>query len=75
LVQNKDAAQLTYTAYILKSSSAVLGSVHLADLCQKLKTIGHSEAGARIAEAEELLIAFEAQYRHVILASQIKPTN
>ena len=41
-VQQQDAAALRYAAHTLKSISATLGAVTLAQLCQELETIGRT---------------------------------
>ena len=56
-----DGAQLTQAAHTLKSSSAALGAVALAETCQALERLGHH--GDWAAEAASLKATLEAQYQ------------
>ncbi len=71
-IQRGDAPQLTYAAHTLRASSAVLGAVHLSELCLELETIGRT---GELLDAErhlnELLVQFESESLRVILALEI----
>jgi HPt (histidine-containing phosphotransfer) domain-containing protein len=71
--QNKDPKQLSFGAHTLKSSSAILGAVTLATLCEALETLGNSGAIEKNeAQVNELVDQLEREYLRVISALEKK---
>lgn len=71
--QNKDPKQLSFGAHTLKSSSAILGAVPLATLCEALETLGNSGAIEKNeAQVNELVDQFEREYLRVVSALEKK---
>lgn len=65
--QNKDLNQLSYGAHTLKSSSAALGAMSLATLCETLETFGNSGAIAgNEAQVNGLVDQLEREYLRVV---------
>jgi CheY-like chemotaxis protein/HPt (histidine-containing phosphotransfer) domain-containing protein len=54
-VENEDAQTIERSAHSLKSSSATLGALGLAELCKQLETIGREAATSQAAEVFERL--------------------
>ena len=61
----KDGEELKNSAHTLRSSSANLGAMKLANLCKQLENLGRS---GNIANANEFISAAEAEYHQVISA-------
>jgi len=61
----KDINQLAQSAHTLKSSSAALGAIALAEVCQQLEQLGYQNDAEAIADAASLVAFVEEQYLQV----------
>jgi HPt (histidine-containing phosphotransfer) domain-containing protein len=73
-VQQQDAAILRYAAHTLKSSSATLGAMTLAQLCQELEVIGRTGMTAADWQVGSLpqLQHLKAEYERVIATLELR---
>jgi HPt (histidine-containing phosphotransfer) domain-containing protein len=61
-VTQNDAEAMKQTAHTLKSSSAALGAIALAKLCEELEKIGNSKT---TTGGSEILSQIQSEYKRV----------
>jgi two-component system sensor histidine kinase/response regulator len=64
-----DAGQVRQLAHRMKSGSANLGALRMAELCKQLEQLGH---GGELGDAAALLQRIETEFRQVVAALQVE---
>ncbi|MDH3433061.1 MAG: response regulator [Gammaproteobacteria bacterium] len=68
-VESANAASLREVAHTLKSSSANVGALGLADLCRRLEVMGRE---ADLSDVSTVHARFEAEYERVVTALELE---